>query len=133
MNVEERIQLLRSVKKQVDEFGFQLYFAPFVDFVLDNGNLSNLLSEDYLEVKDNGADLKSKLKTASKTNKGEIVDIWKRNLLIGSAKHLNCKFVFTPELSRNVAAQILINISTGRGPQIPLDAVIFSFFSYISY
>lgn len=48
---------------------------------------------------------------------------FRRNLLIDVAKHLDCRCVFTPEISEDVAAQLLTNVALGRGFNLPLDIV----------
>lgn len=48
---------------------------------------------------------------------------FRRQLLIDAAKELRCKYVFTPELSVDIASQLLTNVSLGRGLHLPLDVV----------
>lgn len=124
LNVDERKNVLENVKKQAAALGFKLYLVPFVDYVLDNKSLPNLIKEQNLEIKNSSNLLQEKLNTANKTAKNDIITVYRRQLLVEVAKLSECKFVFTPELSRNVASQILTNISLGRGPQIALDTVI---------
>lgn len=47
----------------------------------------------------------------------------RNELLIKAAKELECKFVFTAQLSIDIASQLLTNISLGRGLHIPFDTV----------
>lgn len=44
-------------------------------------------------------------------------------MLLKVAKKLNCKFIFTPELSVDIASHLLTNIALGRGSQVPEDTV----------
>lgn len=48
---------------------------------------------------------------------------FRNDLLTAVAKELDCKFVFTPQLSADIASQILTNVSLGRGLHIPFDTV----------
>ncbi|KAL3268076.1 hypothetical protein HHI36_007205 [Cryptolaemus montrouzieri] len=51
----------------------------------------------------------------------DLKNINKRKILIDVAKKLNCKFIFTPEISTDIASQLLSNVALGRGSHIPLD------------
>lgn len=44
-------------------------------------------------------------------------------MLLSVAKKLNCKFIFTPELSVDIASDLLTNMALGRGSQVPEDTV----------
>lgn len=46
------------------------------------------------------------------------------------AKQLNCRVVFTPEISVDVAVKMLSNLSLGRGSHLSLDVVRISFLFY---
>lgn len=48
---------------------------------------------------------------------------FRRKLLLDLAEYFECKFVFTPEISVDIAAQLLANVSLGRGSSIATDTV----------
>lgn len=51
------------------------------------------------------------------------VSFFRNQLVVAAAKLLNCKFVFTPELSVDIASQMLTSVSLGRGLHIAYDTV----------
>lgn len=55
----------------------------------------------------------------------QTIIFFSNDLLTAAAKMLGCKFVFTPELSADIASQMLTSVSLGRGLHIAFDAVSF--------
>ncbi|CAH1102564.1 unnamed protein product [Psylliodes chrysocephalus] len=121
LNVDERKLLLEQVKKEVSSFDFELHCISFADYITDPKKLpelvtTNIISEDDKEKLDYVIN-----KKASKTNKNDIKRLLRRQLLIDVAKYYKCKFVFTPEISVDIASDLLSNVSLGRGSHISID------------
>lgn len=55
---------------------------------------------------------------------------FRRQLLLDVAESFECKFIFTPEISVDIAAQLLANVSLGRGSSITTDTVRNKFLNY---
>lgn len=103
----------------------------------------NDISQKFLPLSDSDSKMVADMfaAAANKTTKQECLKILKwgykqlykhkkvkktlsrRNMLLEVAKKLNCKFIFTPELSVDIASHLLTNIALGRGSQVPEDTV----------
>ncbi|CAG9829294.1 unnamed protein product [Diabrotica balteata] len=123
ISLDERRHLLEKAKKEVQSFGFTLYLISFADYVTQPYRLNELICTENVEISE---DDKNKLEQIidgkpSKSNKNDIKVLLRRQMLIDSAKHFKCKFIFTPEISVDIASNLLSNISLGRGPHISID------------
>lgn len=120
LTLDERYTLISKVLRDVELFEFQVHFVSFKNFVLNN---DVVISDGNLIISDNDKDELNKIfpKGTSKTAKKEILGMYRRNMLVATAKKLNCKFVFTPDLSMSIASNLLTNIALGRGSQVPDD------------
>jgi len=118
--LEERCKMIAQVRKEVESQKFDMHFASFKDCVI-NDNIC--ISDNSLNLNENDKEQLNQVfpKGTNKTKKKEIMSILKRNTLISTAKQLSCKYIFTPELSIDIASNLLTNISLGRGSQVPVD------------
>ncbi|KAL1498303.1 hypothetical protein ABEB36_009121 [Hypothenemus hampei] len=120
LTVEERIEIVEKVKKEISWFKFQVNLVSFADSVCNN---NIVISQMNLELHENNKEnINSILKKhINRTNKKEVLNILRRNILISIAKKLNCRYIITPELSVDIATNLLTNICLGKGSQVPDD------------
>ncbi|CAH0555444.1 unnamed protein product [Brassicogethes aeneus] len=122
--VDYRKEVLKKIENEIKLFKFVIKFVSFNDYIVNNNKLGDIVDNpDNLTLnEDDKININnifvSKL---NKTNKNDILHIKKRNLLIEIAKNLNCKFILTPEISSDIASQLLGEISLGRGSHVPID------------
>ncbi|XP_018576024.1 cytoplasmic tRNA 2-thiolation protein 2 [Anoplophora glabripennis] len=123
LNREQRKEILKQVEKEVTSFGFKFYCVSFVDYVLNPSSVQENICSNKVNITENDKQkLQSVLdKKTSKTNSNDLIKLFKRQLLVDAAKSLDCKFVFTPEISVDIASNLLTNISLGRGCHVPID------------
>ncbi|XP_044252778.1 cytoplasmic tRNA 2-thiolation protein 2 [Tribolium madens] len=121
----DRQELVRKVEKEVLQFEFQIYLTSLSKLITTKSVESVLYTNsDYLELcKDDQTAVAEYVdQQLNETNKNDFLNIIKQKLLVKIAKHLSCKFVFTPETSSDVASQLLTDISLGRGSHVSLNA-----------
>ncbi|XP_060528998.1 cytoplasmic tRNA 2-thiolation protein 2 isoform X2 [Cylas formicarius] len=121
LSLDERKEMLRDIQTEVNNFQLKLYFVSLANCLSSENEIN--ISENILNVTELD---KAKLSTvvannANETTKNELLFILKRNVLLKVAKNLDCKFIFTPELSIDIASNLLSNVSLGRGDNISLD------------
>ncbi|XP_044755360.1 cytoplasmic tRNA 2-thiolation protein 2-A [Coccinella septempunctata] len=116
---DERKTKLNDIAEEVKKFNIPLFYSSLIDFYESEGE--NVCIYETLE------DFPSKIYDTKKesffktsqTLSNDLEKIYGRKLLISAAKKLNCKFIFTPELSTDIASQILSDVALGRGSHIP--------------
>ncbi|CAH1155891.1 unnamed protein product [Phaedon cochleariae] len=123
LTVKERLDILTAVEQEVNSFEFNLYFISFAKYIANPDSIEELITTHDLTISENDKDeLDSLVKTkCSLTNKNDIKTLFQRQLLLDVARHLKCKFVFTPDISIDIASQLLSNVSLGRGSHISVD------------
>ncbi|XP_057654144.1 cytoplasmic tRNA 2-thiolation protein 2 [Diorhabda carinulata] len=123
LNLNERLNLLQKAKQEILSFGFRFNTVSFADYATNPKNLNKLFFIDIPQISELD---KQKLedvinKKTSKTHANDIKVLIRRQLLTDAAKYYQCKFVFTPEISVEVASSLLSNMSLGRGPHVAID------------
>ncbi|KAJ8965551.1 hypothetical protein NQ314_004051 [Rhamnusium bicolor] len=115
--------ILKKVEQEVTSFGFKLYCISFVEYILNPSIIHGIIENNELNISENDKDRLWDIlvKKTSKTNKTDVINLFMRQLLVDAAKYLNCKFIFTPEISIDIASHLLTNISLGRGCHVPID------------
>ncbi|XP_066260815.1 cytoplasmic tRNA 2-thiolation protein 2-A-like [Euwallacea similis] len=120
LTVKERQDMIDKVVNDILTMKFKPHLISFAcsllneEMVISDRNLT--ISEDDWETVD-----KIFAKQITNSNKHEALNIFRRDVLIAVAKKLQCKFIFTPELSVEIASSLLTNMSLGRGSQVPDD------------
>ncbi|ENN75847.1 hypothetical protein YQE_07576, partial [Dendroctonus ponderosae] len=120
MSIGERQRIIRSINNETSRLKFPLHLVSFADSI----NRKNvLISQKSLALNrcDQGKVNAMFDQSINKTNRRQLLHIMKRNILLTVAKQLNCKYIFTPELSMDIASSLLTNIALGRGSQVPDD------------
>ncbi|CAG9856237.1 unnamed protein product [Phyllotreta striolata] len=122
LNNKEGKELIENAKRIVSSFGFDCNFISFADYVSNPENVPNLLNSESLFAENDIEKLNLVIhKTSSRTNRNDIKSLLRKKLLIDVAKYWKCKFVFTPEISIDIASNLLSNISLGRGSHVSID------------
>lgn len=141
VDYEKRKELLHKIYTEIQYFGFMPHFVSFYDYIHNSEKIVHLLfTEVDTMLKTNSTVLEGKNKNISHTYRNDLKNIqvlvfcilfawlydfyFRRQLLIDAAKYFECNFVFTPEISVDISAQLLTNVSLGRGSHIPVDTVI---------
>nr|XP_022917633.1 cytoplasmic tRNA 2-thiolation protein 2 [Onthophagus taurus] len=121
LSLEERKNVLKTISEHVNHFNFKLYMVSFGDYI-KTGQLTLFESWNTIKLSEDNNDIYEILKEKTKlTYQKEIFHIFERDLLIKSAKSLGCSFIFTTDLTADIAVNLLTNVSLGRGNQLPLD------------
>ncbi|CAG9770253.1 unnamed protein product [Ceutorhynchus assimilis] len=117
---DERSQMITRAIAEAEKLKFKMHLVSFAESIMKDDVTIYL---NHLNLNDNDGDaINNKFATKiNNTNKKEVSNILRRNILLSIAKKLSCKFIFTPELSVDIAANLLTNISLGRGSQVPVD------------
>ncbi|RZC34806.1 cytoplasmic tRNA 2-thiolation protein 2, partial [Asbolus verrucosus] len=123
LSLEARQELINNVEKEVGYFNFPKYFTSITQLITASPPENALQAKS--ELLKLGEDDKTILDRflehqTNETNKNDFLNIIVL-LWVEVAKNLKCKFIFTPEISSDIASQLLTDISTGRGPHVPLD------------
>ncbi|XP_076266660.1 cytosolic thiouridylase subunit 2 isoform X2 [Rhynchophorus ferrugineus] len=121
LTVNERQTAINKIIKETNSYNFDINIVSFCDWVLTKE--INLFQNTTFNIGDNDGDrLISYIKEKTpKTNKNEIFNILRRNALCHIAKKLDCKFIFTPEISIDIASNLLKNIALGKGAHVSVD------------
>lgn len=122
LSLSERKDVISNILTEAAHHEFKIKFLSFVDWVLYNRIILSDNS-DYIKADDGDKIVSLFTKKMNETNRKEFFNIEKKNALIAVAKQLECKFIFKPDISVDVASNLLINISLGKGSQISMDTV----------
>lgn len=142
MNNDERVNVLTKVSTHIKSFGFKANIISFAEYMSNDEEIESLIFNEVTEMKNSSIIFqKPTIKRMSNTDKNDLKNIqmlvtilsswylnikhfnFRRQLLIKLAKYFHCKFVFTPEISVDVSAQLLTNVSLGRGSNLTYDIV----------
>ncbi|XP_066154900.1 cytoplasmic tRNA 2-thiolation protein 2-A [Euwallacea fornicatus] len=120
LTVKERQDMIDKVIKEILTMKFKPHLVSFACSLM---NEEMVISDNNLIISEKDHEIVEKIfvKQINKSNKHEALNIFRRNVLMAVAKKLQCKFIFTPELSVEIASNLLTNISLGRGSQVPDD------------
>jgi cytoplasmic tRNA 2-thiolation protein 2 len=125
LSLEERQDLIKKVEKEVGSFKFPMHFTASAKLITDDGIKDDTLKSRGrdLELTDSDSSIVHKFleKQVNNTNKNDFWNIVMQKFLIKIAKQLECKYIFIPELSSDVASKLLIDVSLGRGDHISLN------------
>ncbi|VEN58001.1 unnamed protein product [Callosobruchus maculatus] len=123
--LKERHNVIEQAKEVITALNFDLILVSLAQYATNSGSIDKLIYSEGLTISESDKDelFKNVQTDTSDTNKTELISIIKRNLLIEVAKHLDCKYVFTSEISMDITTNLLKNVSLGRGSQIPLESV----------
>lgn len=125
MSIEDRKKFLYKIKEDVDHFKFPLYFASKPLFIKNNQEYTKdmiFTGIEQITLEENDTlNLNSCALTSNLNIKEDYDNIIERNLLIHVSRLLECACTFTTEIAVDLAAQLLTNVSLGRGHQLSLD------------
>ncbi|KAJ3646404.1 hypothetical protein Zmor_023993 [Zophobas morio] len=124
LSLKERQELLKRVEHEINYFKFTMHLTS-LSHLIRKGVNSEVL-KNCAEILDLDDDSKSIIdnfvtKQTNTTNKTDFLNIARHKFMVDIAKELNCKFIFTPEISSDVASQLLTDVSLGRGSHIALN------------
>ncbi|CAH1982066.1 unnamed protein product [Acanthoscelides obtectus] len=126
LTIEERHNVIEQANKVIGEFHFDLFLVSLAQYAGNTGSIDKLICQasEVLPISENDEHelFRNVQPNTSVTNKKELISILKRNLLIEVAKHLDCKFIFTNEISQDIAINLLTNVSLACGNRIPIEA-----------
>nr|CAH7720940.1 unnamed protein product [Callosobruchus chinensis] len=124
LTVKERHDMTEQIKEVITALNFDVFLVSLAQYATNIGSTDKLIYSGELPISESDKDeLFKNLQThTSDTNKTELMSIIKRNLLMEVAKHLDCKYIFTSEISMDITTNLLKNVSLGRGSQIPLES-----------
>ncbi|XP_025836236.1 cytoplasmic tRNA 2-thiolation protein 2 isoform X3 [Agrilus planipennis] len=117
-------QFLKEIEDVVCSFNFPLYFISFNQYISNGQELDKVLFANFRQMLENYPQINSFKRTNNPTATQTLERIYEQQLLTEVAKHLNCSIVFVPDISLNVATNLLTSISLGRGAYLPLDTGI---------
>nr|CAI5828937.1 unnamed protein product [Callosobruchus analis] len=126
LTLKERYNVIKQAKEVTTALNFHLFLVSLAQYATNSGSIDKLIYSEGLAISETDKDELFKIvqTDTSDTNKIELISITRRNLLIEVAKHLDCKFIFTSEISMDITTNLLKNVSLGRGSQIPLESVM---------
>ncbi|XP_050301388.1 cytoplasmic tRNA 2-thiolation protein 2 [Anthonomus grandis grandis] len=121
LNVKEREEMVTKVIKEASSYHFTMHLVSFADSIKCNDinifeNCIPLNENDNERI---GLHIE---KSTSLTNRKELLNIMKRNVLISAARKLKCNFIFTTELLPDIASNLLTNVALGRGSLISVES-----------
>ncbi|KAG5898802.1 hypothetical protein JTB14_011012 [Gonioctena quinquepunctata] len=123
LTLKERQTLLKAAVIEIKSFGFSVNLISFAGYLSNPTRVKEIIVNDSLDISENDKDKASVLinKKCTNTSRNDIKPLLQKQLLLDVARCLECKFIFTPEISVDTASQLLTNISLGRGSNIPID------------
>lgn len=113
-----RSLILNNINDEAKRFQIPIFFSSLVDYYkVDDVCITDKIEDVLSNTQDNN--VVDKVFKTSETLVNDLENIYRRRLLISAAKKLNCKYIFSPEISTDIASQILSDVALGRGSQIP--------------
>ncbi|XP_044740695.1 cytoplasmic tRNA 2-thiolation protein 2 [Chrysoperla carnea] len=120
-NIESRKILADKVQMELRDYGFPTYISSISNTVGNDALLFDELNSSFFDnLSDEGIkNVLSKISTLSAQQ--DFLNTAQRKLVLKIAKSLNCKFVFYPDISVDIASKTLAGFALGRGSHITMD------------
>lgn len=120
-SIDERQSKLDDIFQILQHFEFETYYASIANDVpitnaksLQLNQLEQLVAAEEKFIKKLNA-------IGSQTAKEDFVNVLKMNIYRAVAAQIECKYVFVPSISHQVATNLLVNVALGRGKSVAND------------
>uniref|UniRef100_A0A336MKU2 Cytoplasmic tRNA 2-thiolation protein 2 n=1 Tax=Culicoides sonorensis TaxID=179676 RepID=A0A336MKU2_CULSO len=119
-NEESELDFIRDIITRFDYLSMPMYYTD----IGSSSDAVNILEMDHSQPINESSQLSVKKKLScleSLTSQQEFIHNLRITTMKTTAKQLNAQYVFTPDISLDLAKTLLTNISLGRGASVGLD------------
>lgn len=118
-SIDERQQKLSDTFKILQHFEIETYYASIVREVPTTIAKSFQLNQKQLHAEEEFVKKYNAIR--SQTAKEDFLNVLKLNIYREVAAKIDCKYVFIPSISHQVATNLLVNVALGRGKSVAND------------
>lgn len=118
-SIDQRKEKLNEAFKILKHFGVETYYASIAKNLPITKAESFEINQEQLTIEEKF--IKKLNAIGNQTAKEDFINVLKLNIYRELAAKIDCKYVFVPSISHQVATNLLVNVALGRGKSVAND------------